>query len=861
MKTHRFFCGVALFFLLVGVYWLTYRGYPLSQDGIFIYDMTESLVNRGNFNRTYEFSRFNTLSVESTDDPWAPPVQEPLIAVLLAPLYWIGRSLPGVGTMHVVWLFNGLITALTAISLYAGALLLRYPLRLAWFAGLIYGVSTLAFPYARFLFREPLLALFVLWCFIFAALIQRVWQNGTGTSGSGQPHLPDPSRLRGEGEQVDSRRFLKSPLHLLEREFRGEVGSHASLQNPRLPGYVALLTLTFVAALLTKAVSLAILPALLILLLPARLPHRVWLAVVGGLALLVMLWLAADALDLLPWRYSLAYWLGKVRHMAWGFVVESLLGYQISFSRSIWLHSPVLIAGLLGAWMMLKQRQWRQVVSPALLLLIFSILYGMAQRVSWWGSWGWGPRYMLPVIPVLMLLWVLPVMEKYNLTPAIVRMSPPLHAMERGWGGKVIRFGFLLLILLGIILQLLGMAVPLPNYYTDLNRAGLLTEWTTEKPWGAYNWSWQWSPIRYHLERVDFRHLDSAWVYAHPGWIAPLLAVMLITISAVWAWWWRPRPADHEAAGMHGGAPLRLVTIPILCALVMLALAAIGAGLATLRDDSRYIAEWPDVRELARQLDSQAQRDQVVFIDREQYLPIFMNYFKTPAVVAALPYSPAENYGSGPEVISEDIVERIGFDAYYALTWTAMHHESVWLVASSSPFEAGKIRPVERFLAENYFPVSEIFVSDRARAIRFRMVSVQQVGTAQTTDYAFDHRLKLEGFNLPLGTTYAPGDVVLVTLVWQPLETLPEDYSVGVHIAAADGFPLAQRDGQPQGTFGAMTRWQVGEYYFDHHGIPLPVAIPQGDYQIQVVVYRWQDGTRLSYGDGDIARLIGITVQ
>ena len=86
-QNRRYFavCGLSLFFLLVGFYLLTYQGFPLSIDELFIYDMTESFARRGDFYRTYEFSKFNPSVLSGI--PWGNPNEEPLMSIMAAPFF------------------------------------------------------------------------------------------------------------------------------------------------------------------------------------------------------------------------------------------------------------------------------------------------------------------------------------------------------------------------------------------------------------------------------------------------------------------------------------------------------------------------------------------------------------------------------------------------------------------------------------------------------------------------------------------------------------------------------------------------------------------------------------------------------
>lgn len=779
--------SAALFLLLVSLYLLTYRGMPLSQDTYYIFDSAESLVRRGEFARTYEFS--NPFRVPADGGaPWAISPQEPFNMVLVAPFFWLGQTLPTVGTMHVTWLFNIVLTALTAVGLFWGALWLRYSLRVAWLAALAFGVGTLAWTYSRFLFREPTMAFFVMVAAIAAFQVQGRWRRGESAWGA-----------------------------------------------------LALCAVGFVGAIAAKEVSVVLLPGLLIMLLPPlrrRDALRGLLGLGAVFALIGAATLLISAVDDASARYDFLRRAAPIFD-EYTIIIESVLGYQFSFSRSLWLHAPVLLVGLYGAWMLIKRGDWRLVAGPAVMVLALSAAYA-GYTTSWWGNWGWGPRYMLPMIPVLML-WVLPVMASWRGTAGLR-------------GARAWLFGGL--VALGAAVQIIGTFVPMSNYYTDMFRAGLLPELRLQEQWGAYNWTWDASPLNYHLTRVELDIVDIAWQYASPRWLAPALIVGLLMLTGAYALYVYRNIPPLAHRGRHA------VAVGVMALAII---GTTGVGLYTLREDGRYIEEWPDVFELSNQLDARAHRDQVIFIDREQYRHIFMNYFKTPAAVAILPYSPAEDYGDGPRVVSDDIVEQIGRAAHYAIDWASRDGREVWLVASSSPFDTDKIRPVERYLATRFYPVEEITVSERARAIRFFMLDSTADTAGQDIDITFGDAIRLARVRLPAGTIYRAGDVVPVTLEWMLDDAVDNNYNVSVQIAALDGFPLAQRDGQPQGTFGRFDVWTPETVYSDNHGIALPPDIAPGDYVIQLIVYRWQDGERLIYrgggSSGDVLRLTTITIR
>jgi hypothetical protein len=112
-----------------------------------------------------------------------------------------------------------------------------------------------------------------------------------------------------------------------------------------------------------------------------------------------------------------------------------------------------------------------------------------------------------------------------------------------------------------------------------------------------------------------------------------------------------------------------------------------------------------------------------------------------------------------------------------------------------------------------------------------------------------------------------PGDVLTVTLYWEAQVPPPADYSVFLHLAASDGPPYAQDDGQPQyGTY-PTSFWDVGEVVIDPRTVHIPVDLPAGDYPLVAGMYLLETGERLPWlgpdgaPRGDVVRLGTVIVQ
>ncbi|MBN1287733.1 MAG: hypothetical protein JXB47_20200, partial [Anaerolineae bacterium] len=173
--------------------------------------------------------------------------------------------------------------------------------------------------------------------------------------------------------------------------------------------WLALSVLAFGAAQFTKDASILAVPALLAVALPAfaglgvrwtraRIRQLLWILGAGALAL------AALAV---PAGYEMVRRLAGA-NLEW--VPEAVGGYLISPGKSIFVYSPALLLGLAGVVALARMHRWRYVLAPLLLLAGFVLGYAILQNARWFGGQGWGARYMTPVTGML-LLPALPIFE------------------------------------------------------------------------------------------------------------------------------------------------------------------------------------------------------------------------------------------------------------------------------------------------------------------------------------------------------------------------------------------------------------------------------------------------------------------
>ncbi|MBK9942076.1 MAG: hypothetical protein IPP13_10705 [Kouleothrix sp.] len=357
---------------------------------------------------------------------------QPLAA---APLYAFGRYLLGAaigagpGAFYVgrfvALLLPALATALTGGLLCVWATRLYRSVYTGVALALLFGIGTLAWPYSRFFFSEPLFTA----CLLLAALA------------------------------IETRRPLLAGLAC---------------------GY----------AIFTRVGGLVLLPALLAYLwlscaeaYPAptgesRLagaPGR-RLSARQGLFVRQCLWLAVG---LAPFALMLAgyNWVrfrtplerGYAGESFSGNLLEGLYGLLLSPGKSVFLYVPLLLAlpWAIGPF----ARRFRPAAALIGLLVAITLVQSALWWI-WWAGWGWGPRFLVPLMPFLVL---------------------PLGTLLERPAGRRALLG---LLPLGLFVNLLGILVDFNQYIDQLTRGEISRE-------AIYLYQPAYSPILAHMRMLN----------------------------------------------------------------------------------------------------------------------------------------------------------------------------------------------------------------------------------------------------------------------------------------------------------------------------------------------------------------------
>jgi hypothetical protein len=798
--------ALCLTVLLLGIYWLTYSGRILSTDEASLFDGVEGFVRRGNTQVALTLDYPNVRDFSVGDQPTTPLVDaEPMQIMAGALLFSLGQALPGVGLMHTVWLLNVLVCAASGGVLFAYARVLGYGRKTAIVATLAYGLGTMIWPYSKLFFREPLAVLLLFGASLCLYLGRVQWGR---------------------------------------RAAWGWLG-----------GFLVL----YLMALLTKEAAMLSLPIFLAQVFPRigspggrkRLLIVLLVAAVLAVAALIGLNAVLEVIQV-PRSYNPLARLADVADKG-EFIGYALLGYLFSPGRSLWVFSPVLLLGLGGVGLLARQGRWRDALVPVVALLAFVVGYAVVRNELWYGGLGWGPRYLLPVIPFLMLA-VLPVIERL---------------LEGGLRGAA-RWAIILLLAASVGVQLLGVLVRQDVHPAELAKAGVI-------PGLGGTWQVAYSPVVLLPGVLGNYPLDFAWsrVGGAAGWL-PLSALVLIAAASAGLVYWSRTEQTSPRLALRSGAGL-----------IVLAAAVLWLGLRAIYPDPACLGDQAKLHDLLGLIDAQVQAGDILVLSNPGYREFFMNYYRGSNLVYTLPMAPGEQPSpeQPPEVVSTNLDLLVRPDVTVFLMNLPEYTDRVWLVESSGPFTGYTVRPVEWFLARHYFPVTTAQTDESARLILFDVNSDAPPGQAmawpeQAVDAIFGGEVRLVGYDIlaarvrvgpfagpdPLKETYAAGDVLPLSLLWRAARAPATDYNVGVFLVNQSGVIL-ERHGAPQAFFRPMNTWAAGDYIRDNYGLQLPDTLAPGEYELWVKVYDWHTQEALpvagqnQIADGMAARLGTITVE
>ncbi|MBI1278068.1 MAG: hypothetical protein GC179_08070 [Anaerolineaceae bacterium] len=757
--------------ILLGVYAFTYSGRIESGDTLTLFNATASIVDFGDvfLDKTSADSPPFTTTPPSFY-PLSAAEVEPLQLILTAPIYWLAEHIPGIGLVHAVWFFNIFICAGIAVVLYFYTVTLGYRPIVGVTAALMLGVGTILWPYSKTFFREPLACLFIL----LSALSMERWR----------------------------RQRYRSVVYIL-----ASVGALA-------------------AAFLTKEAVIFALPSLVIILAPAiKFPKRLqMILLILFLAFIAVLILSTVFAASIP--YTAIYErLAAILHRSPQQIAtahQAFHTYLLSIGGSVWGTSPVLLLAILGIVMLYREGGYRYPVSIVAMVFAFALGYAVLRGDHWFGGLSWPPRFLIPVLPFVML-GILPVFDK------VMRLG------VRWW----VRFGVILICAYSLWAQISAVSYDWGVYINLLPPdANGLGEWG-----GGLNviryLRWVLIPTQWGHSPPDF---DFAWVRVGVSWW-PIVCVIVVLICATWLYnLFRFQPQQKSLT-------LQRRSIFVLALFPFLAFLLIGLGLRSINDDIIYSGSNPSLRSVLPLIQSNTHTGDVLLLADNEYEYFFLNHGKLayPRVIS-LPDAPGEQPSpEQPPVIRSTNVDVLLLKTSVPLIYNlAQFHPTLWLLADFGPWHPWAIRPVERFMVTHYYPIRELEPDPpdpRIRLIEYSTAKAPDPFVFRGPDYLSDLRfgdaIQLTGFTLPAGSTYKSGSVIPISLYWQADKALEHDYTVAYFVADASGSVVAQgQDAQPSWGFAPTSSWKPNVPQLDNRALRLPATLTAGTYQIWIRLYQ-----------------------
>lgn len=516
-------------------YLLTFSGRFHSIDEMSTFVTTESLAKHGSLAVEQMRWAAGWLPPQNLDgqDGYYYSKKGVGISLLAVPFYALGLLLPGIGLVQTVMLTGLVLTVGSATLLAAILRRLGYSQLVSWAVAAIFAVATPAWHYSRTIFDVP--ATTFCWLLAFWALLV-------------SPQSPIWAVVAGTA-----------------------LGASVLMKSSNVVGVAVFVILGLGLGIANTRQSKTFLLVPLIL----------FAALVAGLN-----WL----------RFGNPLSTGFGADRGEWFIFDygaSLPAYIFSPGKSIFVFAPPLLAALLGLPLF-----WRHQRKAAFLPIALSIanflLYG--GWFAWWGPWSWGPRFLIPLVPFLLL-------------PLAELLTRP---------GRLLKIATMLSVIAGVAINGMSVMVDPTDYLATLLRRGIIELATIWSPA-------LWPPMGHLLALYDGTvNVDIAWSLSGLAWVPLLLALMMMVGSGLL---WLGARAKMENGGV--GSNLGIALLALLIVLIAL------PRVATTDEDTV-------LRAISQTITSNAEKNDVVLVDvppwgPDEYFPFvsqWMNHYKAP-----LPYT------------------------------------------------------------------------------------------------------------------------------------------------------------------------------------------------------------------------------
>ncbi len=347
-----------IFLFFLSIYLLTFSGHFYSSDGWTSAATAKSII----INKDFALMEEDAKPLESQNYPACMRGRQGkcyskygiLQSLLYIPLFIIGnffsKLFPHLPfqfiTQFVMSTLNCFITALTSTIVFFFSNKMGFTQRLSFFLSVIYGLFTMAFPYSKFCFCEPIVTFFLLVSIYFLFSFQA---------------------------SSERREYGRNLIHLI------------------VSG------IAFSFAVLTRINSLIIFPLMcMYIFVGSKKVKNCFIFIAAGFPFMILLFLYNY------FRFGNIFETGygnEIHHFNIPFF-EGLYGLLFSSGKSIFVYSPILLLAPFSLLKMMKKMRYEGIVFS---LIFLTFLFFYAKWKSWEGGFTWGPRFLLPTMPYLVI--------------------------------------------------------------------------------------------------------------------------------------------------------------------------------------------------------------------------------------------------------------------------------------------------------------------------------------------------------------------------------------------------------------------------------------------------------------------------
>jgi 4-amino-4-deoxy-L-arabinose transferase-like glycosyltransferase len=233
-----------------------------------------------------------------------------------------------------------------------------------------------------------------------------------------------------------------------------------------------------------------------------------------------------------------------------------------------------------------------------------------------------------------------------------------------------------------------------------------------------------------------------------------------------------------------------------------------------------------DFRSAARFIEEHKEENEVVILSSGHLFPVFSYYYQ------------GDDWYPIPEEPTLSAENVLGYDLADELNRFLPGRDGVWMLL----WQHDVVDPVG-FLTEMLGEEGELVPYEGGfwglKLLHYVLPPDVSFSNEPRPDYPlsvnFDDQVSLLGDSISAEDTTTDG--LEVTLYWQALQDLVEDYKVSLRLRDEQGHEWGGYDGRPTSLLYPTFRWSAGEKLFGTVGITPTVGTPPGVYELQASLY------------------------